>query len=241
MQVIEATGITRVYRRGSEEVHAIRGVSLSITPSEFVAIVGPSGAGKTALMNIIGCLDAPTSGTLVLDGITVTGKMERELVHIRRNMVGFVFQQFFLIPTLTARENIALPLVFNRMRTEARTIDEILDQVGLSQRASHYPHELSGGEMQRVAIGRALVCRPKILIADEPTGNLDTKNSERIFSLLQELNSKGLTILMVTHNPALARRAGRVISLRDGLIEDDLTENLCSPVLSDPRFNHETK
>jgi putative ABC transport system ATP-binding protein len=241
MQVIEATGITKVYRRGSEEVHALKGVSLSITPSEFVAIVGPSGAGKTALMNIIGCLDAPTSGTFVLDGITVTGKMERDLVHIRRNTVGFVFQQFFLIPTLTARENIALPLVFHRKKTDDPYIDEILDQVGLSNRASHYPHELSGGEMQRVAIGRALICRPKILLADEPTGNLDTKNSERLFSLLQELNRKGLTILMVTHNPALARRAGRVIPLRDGLVEDDLTENLCYPVLSKPRFNHETK
>jgi putative ABC transport system ATP-binding protein len=177
----------------------------------------------------------------MVNGITVTGKMERALVHIRRNTVGFVFQQFYLIPTLTARENIALPLIFNRMGTEARSIDDILDQVGLSHRASHYPNELSGGEMQRVAIGRALVCRPKILLADEPTGNLDTKNSERIFSLLQELNSKGLTILMVTHNPALARRVGRVIPLRDGLIEDDFTENLCNPVLSDPRFHHETK
>lgn len=237
MQMIEATGITKLYRRGSEDVHALRGVSLSVAPAEFVAIVGPSGAGKTALMNIIGCLDAPTSGTLLLDGVMVTGRTERELVRIRRDFVGFVFQQFFLIPTLTARENIALPLIFQRMRADDRDIDEVLDRVGLSHRASHYPHELSGGEMQRVAVGRALISRPRILLADEPTGNLDTKNSDRIFRLLQGLNNNGLTILLVTHNPGLAQRAGRTISLRDGLIENDLSNNLCSYYLSDSPYN----
>ncbi|MCX6693566.1 MAG: ABC transporter ATP-binding protein [Methanomicrobiales archaeon] len=227
MSVIEATEITKVYKRGREEVHAIRGVSLSIDSSEFVAIVGPSGAGKTALMNIIGCLDTPTNGTLTIDGIRVTGRTERELVRMRRGTIGFVFQQFFLIPTLTARENIGLPLIFNRRKADDWKIDDILDQVGLSDRASHYPHELSGGEMQRVAIGRALVTRPKILLADEPTGNLDTGNSDLIFHLLQGLNREGLTILMVTHNPGLARRAGRVVSLKDGLIEHDMPPPGC--------------
>jgi putative ABC transport system ATP-binding protein len=229
MSVIEATEITKVYKRGREDVHALRGVSLSIEPSEFVAIVGPSGAGKTALMNILGCLDTPTSGTLSLDGIRVTGRTERELVRMRRGTVGFVFQQFFLIPTLTARENIGLPLLFHRRKDDDWKIDDILDQVGLSDRAFHYPHELSGGEMQRVAIGRALVSGPKILLADEPTGNLDTENTDRIFKLLQGLNQEELTILMVTHNPDLARRAGRVISLKDGLIQHDLpTTSGCS-------------
>jgi putative ABC transport system ATP-binding protein len=220
MSVIAANGITKVYKRGSEEVHALRGVSLSIELSEFVAIVGPSGAGKTALMNILGCLDTPTSGTLTLDNIRINGKTERDLVKVRRGMIGFVFQQFFLIPTLTARENIGLPLLFNRRKVDDGKIDAILDQVGLSDRASHYPHELSGGEMQRVAIGRALVSGPKLLMADEPTGNLDTETSERIFDLLQGLNQEGLTILMVTHNPGLARRAERTITLKDGLISD---------------------
>jgi putative ABC transport system ATP-binding protein len=229
MSVIEATEIIKVYKRGREDVHALRGVSLSIEPSEFVAIVGPSGAGKTALMNILGCLDTPTSGTLSLDSIRVTGRTERELVRMRRGTVGFVFQQFFLIPTLTARENIGLPLLFHRRKADDWKIDDILEQVGLSDRASHYPHELSGGEMQRVAIGRALISGPKILLADEPTGNLDTENADRIFKLLYGLNQEGLTILVVTHNPGLARRAGRVISLKDGLIQHDLpTTSGCS-------------
>jgi ABC-type lipoprotein export system ATPase subunit len=221
MKVIEAQGITKEYRRGSETVRALRGVDLSIAQGEFVAIIGPSGAGKTALLNILGCLDPPTSGTLALNGNRVTGKTERELVKVRRGAIGFVFQQFFLIPTLTARENIGLPLLFNRDSANREIIDTIIDQVGLSGRASHYPRELSGGEMQRVAIGRALVTRPKLLLADEPTGNLDSANSDRIFELLRDLNRQGLTILMVTHNPLLAGRAGRVVSLIDGVIDDD--------------------
>ncbi len=221
MSVIEAEGITKIYPRGREEVHALRGVNLSVQAGEFVAIAGPSGAGKTALLNILGCLDTPTGGTLILDGARITGRSERELVKVRRGTIGFVFQQFFLIPTLTARENIGLPLLFNRRKVDVGKIDDILDRVGLSSRATHYPHQLSGGEMQRVAIGRALVAGPKILLADEPTGNLDSENSDRIFRLFRELNKDGLTILMVTHNPGLAVRAGRVVGLKDGMILSD--------------------
>jgi putative ABC transport system ATP-binding protein len=222
MSVIEAKAITKVYPRGRETVHALKGVSLSVEPGEFVAIIGPSGAGKTALLNILGCLDTPTSGTLILNGSLVTGKTESELVKVRRGAIGFVFQQFFLIPTLTARENVTLPLLFNHQTVYGGKVEAILDQVGLSDRADHYPYQLSGGEMQRVAIGRALVTGPKILFADEPTGNLDTVTSDKIFELLDRLNNEGLTVLMVTHNPVLAGRAGRVVSLKDGLIQDDL-------------------
>ena len=222
MSIIEARGITKVYQRGRESVHALKGVDLSVEGGEFVSIVGPSGAGKTALLNILGCLDTPSSGTLTLDNIRITGKTERDLVKVRRGMIGFVFQQFFLIPTLTARENISLPLLFNHQTIVDRKIDTILSQVGLSDRESHYPHQLSGGEMQRVAIGRALVTGPKILLADEPTGNLDTENSNRIFDLFTGLNREGLTILVVTHNPALAAKAGRVVRLKDGLIQNNL-------------------
>jgi ABC-type lipoprotein export system ATPase subunit len=222
MSIIEAKGITKVYQRGREAVHALKGVDLSVEAGEFVSIVGPSGAGKTALLNILGCLDTPTSGTLNLDNATITGRTERELVKVRRGTIGFVFQQFFLIPTLTAWENIGLPLLFNHQMIDNRKIDRILSQVDLSDRASHYPHQLSGGEMQRVAIGRALVGDPKILLADEPTGNLDTENSDRIFDLFTELNRQGLTILVVTHNPGLAGRTGRVVRLKDGLIQNNL-------------------
>jgi ABC-type lipoprotein export system ATPase subunit len=221
MNILEATGISKIYPRGSEEVHALRGVSLSVEPSSFMAIVGPSGAGKTALVNIIGCLDNPTRGTLVINGTEVTGRAERELVHIRRNTLGFVFQQFYLIPTLTAEENITLPLLFSRKSVDKSKLETILERVGLSDRADHLPRQLSGGEMQRVAIGRALINNPKILLADEPTGNLDTVTAGSIFALLRELNRDGLTVIMVTHNPDLAQQAERIITLRDGLIQSD--------------------
>jgi len=220
MKIIEAAGLSKTYRRGSEEVCALRGVDLAIGQGEFVSLVGPSGAGKTALMNLLGCLDTPTAGTLTIDGVEVTGKKEADLVKIRRNHIGFVFQQFFLIPTLTVAENVGLPLIFAGKPYDNGKIGAILDRVGLSHRADHLPSELSGGEMQRVAIGRALVNDPRIILADEPTGNLDSVTAAGIYGLFEELHRQGLTLVIVTHNPDLAARAGRVIAIRDGCLED---------------------
>lgn len=220
MSIIRATGLVKTYRRGREEVCALRGVDLSVEEGEFVSIVGPSGAGKTALLNLIGCLDTPGGGSLAIDGIEMTGKGEAELVRIRREHIGFVFQQFFLIPTLTVAENVGLPLVFAERPYNRRKIDTILEQVGLAHRADHLPSQLSGGEMQRVAIGRALVNDPRILLADEPTGNLDSVTAEGIYATFEDLHRQGLTLVIVTHNPELAKRAGRVIGLRDGCIDE---------------------
>ncbi len=219
MSILEASGICKTYRRGSEDVCALRGVDLAIETGEFVSIVGPSGAGKTALMNILGCLDTPTSGSLAIDGVPVTGKKEAELVKIRREHIGFVFQQFFLIPTLTVAENIGLPLIFSGKPYDTARIDAILSQVGLAHRAGHLPSELSGGEMQRVAIGRALVNNPRIILADEPTGNLDSVTADAIYAVFEELHRQGLTLIVVTHNTVLAKRAGRVITIRDGCVD----------------------
>ncbi len=220
MSIIIASGIGKTYRRGREEICALRGVNLVIEPGEFVSIVGPSGAGKTALMNILGCLDAPTGGTLTLDGVQVTGKAEAELVKIRRKHIGFVFQQFFLIPTLTVGENVGLPLLFSGTPYEREKIETLLEKVGLSHRADHLPGQLSGGEMQRVAIARALVNNPRILLADEPTGNLDSVTADGIYRLFEDLHSQGITVIVVTHNRELAERAGRVITIRDGCVAD---------------------
>jgi putative ABC transport system ATP-binding protein len=219
MSIIEATGISKTFRRGREEVCALSGVNLTIESGEFVSIVGPSGAGKTALMNILGCLDTPSSGTLMIDNIPVTGKGEAELVKIRREHIGFVFQQFFLIPTLTVGENVGLPLLFSGRPYEPETIESLLEKVGLSHRADHLPGQLSGGEMQRVAIARALVNNPRILLADEPTGNLDSVTAEGIYRLFEDLHRQGITVIVVTHNRELAQRAGRVITIRDGLVD----------------------
>ena len=218
MSIIEATGISKTFRRGREEVCALSGVNLTIESGEFVSIVGPSGAGKTALMNILGCLDTPSSGTLIIDKIPVTGKGEAELVKIRREHIGFVFQQFFLIPTLTVGENVGLPLLFSGRPYEPETIESLLEKVGLSHRADHLPGQLSGGEMQRVVIAWALVNNPRILLADEPTGNLDSVTADGIYRLFEELHRQGITIIVVTHNRELAQRAGRVITIRDGCV-----------------------
>jgi ABC-type lipoprotein export system ATPase subunit len=218
MSLIEATGISKTFRRGREEVCALSGVNLTIESGEFVSIVGPSGAGKTALMNILGCLDTPSSGTLMIDKIPVTRKGEAELVKIRREHIGFVFQQFFLIPTLTVGENVGLPLLFSGRPYEQQTIESLLEKVGLSHRAEHLPGQLSGGEMQRVAIARALVNNPRILLADEPTGNLDSVTADGIYRLFEDLHQQGITVIVVTHNRELAQRAGRVIAIRDGCV-----------------------
>jgi putative ABC transport system ATP-binding protein len=216
--IIEARGLCKVYRRGREEIRALKNVDFSIEAGEFVSIIGPSGSGKTALLNLLGCLDTPSSGSLKLNGIEIAGRKERDLVRLRRENIGFVFQQFYLMPTLTARENIELPLLFSRKSGSKKRIEEVLQMVGLADRGDHLPGQLSGGEMQRVAIGRALINDPKIILADEPTGNLDSATSEMIFGLFSELNKRGLTLAVVTHNLDLARRAEKMYTLRDGRI-----------------------
>lgn len=217
-RIIEARNLSKVYRRGREEIQALKNVDFEVEEGEFVSIIGPSGSGKTALLNMLGCLDTPTSGSLRLSGNETTGRPERDLVRLRRENIGFVFQQFYLIPTLTARENIELPLLFSHKNGSKKRIEEVLQMVGLSDRSDHLPGQLSGGEMQRVAIGRALINNPAIILADEPTGNLDSATSEMIFGLFRELNRQGLTLVVVTHNLDLARQATKMYTLRDGRI-----------------------
>src|SRR5437870_3116801 len=203
--IIEGHGLKRYYRRGSETVKALDGVDVTIREGEIVAILGPSGSGKTTLINLLSCLDAPTEGTLTVAGKSAAGLSEDELVEIRRGVLGFVFQQFSLLPTLTVTENVELPLMFLGRRADPARTREILEAVGLADRADHLPRELSGGEMQRVAIARALIVNPRILVADEPTGNLDKATGESIMRLFQHLAAeKGLAILLTTHNIALA-------------------------------------
>jgi putative ABC transport system ATP-binding protein len=218
---IAAERLVKTYRRGAERIHAVDGVSLAIEPGEFVSFIGPSGSGKTTLINILGCLDNPTSGRLELCGRRIfeegAALGESKLTDIRREMFGYVFQKFYLIPTLTVRENVMLPFVFYKKPGAEREVDRILELLGIADRRDHLPGEISGGEMQRVAIARALVNKPRILMADEPTGNLDVARSEEIAGILKDLNTKeGLTIVLVTHNMALARTARRIIELRDG-------------------------
>ena len=218
MSVMEVKDLTKIYRRGREEIYALKHVDFSVNPGEFVSIIGPSGSGKTALLNVLGCLDTPTSGSLQLNGTETNGMKETDLVKLRRDNIGFVFQQFYLMPTLTARENIELPLLFSKKDVNKGRIDDVLEMVGLADRGDHLPGQLSGGEMQRVAIGRALINDPKIILADEPTGNLDSATSKMIFELFSELNMKGLTLIIVTHNLDLARQVQKMYTLRDGQI-----------------------
>lgn len=218
---LEAQDLTRVYHRGCEEIRALDGVSLKIKRGEFVSFMGPSGSGKTTLINLLGCLENPTTGKLHLAGRSIfeNGKIlgERKLTRIRREVFGYIFQNFYLIPTLTVRENVSLPLAFFKKTGVEGEVDRLLSMLGMDHRMNHLPGQISGGEMQRVAIARALVNRPEILLADEPTGNLDTKRSGEIGEILQDLNRKaGLTIVMVTHNPGLGRLAGRQVEMRDG-------------------------
>jgi putative ABC transport system ATP-binding protein len=223
--VLEARNLTKVYKRGSEEVVAVAGISLAVRRGEFLAFVGPSGSGKTTLINILGCLDNPTSGTLTLGGYTVFGDRksisETRLTRIRRQMFGYVFQKFYLVPTLNVTENVMLPFAFYKKEGSPKDPLAILRRLGLEKRMNHRPGELSGGEMQRVAIARALVNNPEIILADEPTGNLDSKRSLEIGRILRVLNEEeGRTILLVTHNPELAGIAQRVIELRDGRLAE---------------------
>ncbi len=215
--LISGRNLRRYYRRGSETVRALDGVDLDIRAGESVCILGPSGSGKTTLVNLLSALDAPTSGELTIAGRRVDGLPERELVAVRRGWLGFVFQQFHLLPTLTVAENIALPLLFLGRRAEPDAIGRVIEAVGLADRARHLPKELSGGEMQRVAVGRALVIRPRVLIADEPTGNLDRRTGEAIFSLFERtVRQDGVALVLTTHNLALAARCDRSLSLADG-------------------------
>jgi len=222
---IEATNLTKVYRRGSEEISAVNGVSLRINKGDFISIIGPSGSGKTTLVNLLGCLDNPTSGELNLAGRSIFSQAnrlsERELTKIRREIFGYIFQNFYLIPTLSVMENVMLPLTFySKTESEGEGL-RLLQLLGMDHRKDHLPGQVSGGEMQRVAIARAMVNKPKILLADEPTGNLDTKRSSEIIQVLQELNrNAGLTVIMVTHNQELARHANRMFEMRDGRISE---------------------
>ncbi|HSW58597.1 MAG TPA: ABC transporter ATP-binding protein [Dehalococcoidales bacterium] len=216
--IITAEKLTKTYRRGNEKLYALNEIDLEIASGEFAAIVGPSGSGKTTLLNMLGCLDTPDAGSLRINSVSVSNLKERERGKLRREIMGFVFQQFYLLPTLSVRENIELPFLFNRQSGYKETVDKIIETIGLTARVMHLPHQLSGGEMQRVAIGRALVNQPRILLADEPTGNLDSGTARNIIQLLQRLNGQGLTIIVVTHNEALANLAHRIIPLKDGKI-----------------------
>ena len=217
--IVRAKGLTKLYQRGREQVRALDGVSFTVERGEFVAVVGPSGSGKSTLLNLVGCMDAPTSGSLELAGQTVEQLDESARTDLRRNQIGFVFQHFGLLPTLTVAENVCLPTLFARRRAD-REVDELLEVVGLTQRRKFLPKELSGGEMQRVAIARALINDPVLLLADEPTGNLDTKTGETIIALFEKLNRNGLTIVVVTHNAAFAEAAERQLHLVDGHLSD---------------------
>lgn len=221
--LIRIDHISKTYLLGEVEVHALRGVSLHVSPGEFVAIMGASGSGKSTFMNILGCLDKPTKGTYVLEDIDVSGLSRDELAHIRNQKIGFVFQGFNLLSRTSAIENAELPLLYCSMSNterEKRAIDA-LNLVGLGDRIHHYPNQLSGGQQQRVAIARALVNNPSIVLADEPTGNLDSRTSVEVMGIFQELNEKGITVILVTHEPDIAQFAKRHIVFRDGRIRSD--------------------
>ena len=232
--VIHMDGIRKVYDTGKIQVEALKGVDLDVKDGEFVAIIGPSGSGKSTLMNLIGCLDTPTGGTYRLSGELVAGLRKEQLAAIRNRRVGFVFQNFNLLPQITSYENVEMPLLFGGVsrRKRQQRVEELMDRVGLGERMHHRPTELSGGQMQRVAVARALAMDPDILLADEPTGNLDSSSGGDIMELFQELWEGGRTMLVITHDAALARRAPRQVEIRDGLIVRDST-NGSSDLMSD--------
>ena len=221
--VISMTGIRKIYDTGKIKVEALKGIDLQIQEGEFVAVVGPSGSGKSTLMNLIGCLDTPTEGTYKLSGELVADLNKEKLAEIRNRRVGFVFQNFNLLPQITAFENVEMPLLFGGVsrRKRKRQVEDLLARVGLEDRMQHKPTELSGGQMQRVAVARALAMNPDILLADEPTGNLDSTSGGDIMTLFQELWEQGRTMIVITHDSALAQRALRQVELHDGLIEVD--------------------
>lgn len=217
--MIELDNITKVYKMGRTQLAALRGISLLIEQGEMVSIIGPSGSGKSTLMNIIGCLDKPTSGRYRLDGLEVNGLSDNKLAHIRNRKIGFVFQSFNLLPRNTALANVELPLIYGGTGNRRQRALQALESVGLANRVKHTPSELAGGEQQRVAIARALINNPSLILADEPTGNLDTQTSKEIMLLFQKLNQQGITIALVTHEPYIAAYTQRTIKIRDGQIE----------------------
>lgn len=229
--IIELNEIVKTYHRGTEELQVLKGITLHVTDGDFVAIIGPSGSGKSTLMNTIGLLDIPTSGSYILDGVSTGGLSDNKMAELRNHKIGFIFQQFNLLPRLTALENVELPLIYSGMsrhdRREAAL--DMLDSLGMKSRAGHRPSELSGGQQQRVAIARALVSKPSLLLADEPTGALDSKTGQEVLELMLELNKRGNTIVLITHDPGIAEHASRVVAIRDGeLINDyrnDITRN----------------
>ena len=230
--MITLEGVTKVYRMGAVEVPALRGIDLQVDEGEFIAIMGPSGSGKSTLMNVLGCLDQPTGGRYVLDGLEVAALSDDDLALIRNRKIGFVFQSFNLIPRATAVHNVEMPLIYagDNQAREGRAL-QALESVGLLERAKHLPNELSGGQQQRVAIARALVTDPAILLADEPTGNLDTESSLEIMKLLRDLNEQGRTIVLITHEADIASFAQRVVRLRDGIVVSDERRPLASQVV----------
>jgi putative ABC transport system ATP-binding protein len=217
--MIELDNITKIYKMGQTEVVALNGVDLRIEQGEMVSITGPSGSGKSTLMNIIGCLDKPTSGQYLLEGVEVSKLNDNKLAEIRNKRLGFVFQSFNLLPRNTALDNVELPLIYSGTGNRRQKALQALESVGLAPRAHHRPSELAGGEQQRVAIARALINNPSLILADEPTGNLDTQTSKEIMLLFQELNGQGITIILVTHEPDIAAYTQRIIRMRDGKIE----------------------
>ncbi len=223
MKLIQIRNITRVYDMGEEKLYALRGVDLDIEKNEYIAIMGPSGSGKSTLMNIIGCLDTPTSGDYILNGKDVHEMDDDELATIRNKEIGFVFQTFNLLPRSDSLHNVELPLIYSGISRAERIkrAEDALTNVGLADRMKHKPNELSGGQRQRVSVARALVNNPSLILADEPTGNLDTKTGEEIMGLFRELNEKGNTIIIVTHEEDIAKHANRIVKIRDGKIESD--------------------
>ncbi|EPY05945.1 ABC transporter [Paenibacillus alvei TS-15] len=221
--IISICNVTKSYRLGSEEVNILQGVNLDIQHGDFIAIIGPSGSGKSTLMNVIGCLDTPSEGSYMLDGVEVSRLSDNKLADIRNRKIGFIFQSFHLLPKLTAIENVELPLIYRGLGTKERreAALQALQQVGLEDRISHRPSELSGGQQQRVAIARALAAHPPILLADEPTGALDTKTGHEVLELIDKLNQEGHTIVLITHDMEVAARAKRVVFMNDGILTEE--------------------
>lgn len=224
--LIQVEELYKIYNPGENAVHALDGVSLSVNEGEFVAIIGQSGSGKSTLMNMLGCLDVPTKGKYILNGRDVSGLTDNELSEVRNNYIGFIFQGFNLIQNLTAIENVELPLIYRKIdkATRRRLAEEALKKVGLEHRMRHKPAEMSGGQQQRVAIARAIAAAPPLILADEPTGNLDSKSTKDIMKILNELNEQGNTIVLITHNDGIAANAKRVVRIMDGKIESDINQ-----------------